>query len=65
MGRSKTSFPAMKKRFEILEHPADVGFLAYGETLAELFESAAMAMCSLACAPEKIEDPIMVLSVND
>jgi SHS2 domain-containing protein len=42
--------------FEILEHPADVGFLAYGGTLAELFENAALAMCSLACAPEKIED---------
>jgi SHS2 domain-containing protein len=42
--------------FEILEHPADVGFLAYGATLAELFENAALAMCSLACAPEKIED---------
>lgn len=46
----------MKKRFEILEHPADVGFLAYGETLRELFENAAAAMCSLACAPEKIEE---------
>jgi SHS2 domain-containing protein len=43
-------------RFEILEHPADVGFLAYGGTLAELFENAALAMCSLACAPEKIEE---------
>lgn len=46
----------MKKGFEILEHPADVGFLAYGETLAELFESAALAMCSLACAPGRIEE---------
>ena len=46
----------MTKRFEILEHPADVGFLAYGETLAELFENAALAMCSLGCAPEKIEE---------
>jgi SHS2 domain-containing protein len=42
--------------FEILEHPADVGFLAYGKTLPELFENAALAMCSLACAPEKIEN---------
>jgi len=46
----------MNKRFEILEHPADVGFLAYGESLVELFENAALAMCSLACAPEKIEE---------
>jgi SHS2 domain-containing protein len=42
--------------YEILEHPADVGFLAYGRTLAELFENAALAMCSLGCAPEKIEE---------
>lgn len=42
--------------YEILEHPADVGFLAYGRTLAELFENAALALCSLACAPEKIEE---------
>jgi SHS2 domain-containing protein len=42
--------------YEILEHPADVGFLAYGGTLVELFENAALALCSLACAPEKIEE---------
>jgi len=44
------------KRFEIIEHPADVGFAAYGTTLRELFEAAALALCSLACAPEKIEE---------
>ncbi len=43
-------------RFEIIEHPADVGFLAYGKTLSELFENAALALCSLACAPEKIQE---------
>jgi SHS2 domain-containing protein len=42
--------------YEIIEHPADVGFLAYGRTLAELFENAALAICSLACAAEKIEE---------
>lgn len=42
--------------YEILEHPADVGFLAYGRTLPELFENAALALCSLASAPEKIEE---------
>lgn len=42
--------------YEIIEHPADVGFLAYGRTLAELFENAALAMCSLGCAPDKIEE---------
>lgn len=43
-------------RFEIIEHPADVGFFAYGDTLPALFENAALAMCSLACAPERIEE---------
>ena len=33
--------------FEILEHPADVGFLACGATLGELFANAALAMMSL------------------
>ena len=46
----------VNKTYEILEHPADVGFLAYGGNLAELFENAALALCSLACAPEKIEE---------
>lgn len=44
------------KRFEIIEHPADVGFLAYGASLPELFENSALAMCSLACAPENVEE---------
>jgi SHS2 domain-containing protein len=33
--------------FEILEHPADVGFLAHGRTFEELFANAALAMMSL------------------
>src|SRR5215470_698078 len=44
------------KRFEVIEHPADVGFIAYGADLPELFENAALALCSLACSPEKIEE---------
>jgi SHS2 domain-containing protein len=35
--------------FEILEHPADIGFRVFGESLAELFGSAAFAMLSIAC----------------
>lgn len=31
--------------FEFLEHPADVGFLARGKTVEELFAAAALAMC--------------------
>jgi SHS2 domain-containing protein len=48
--------PYMRVAFEILEHPADVGFLAYGATLEELFSNAALAMLSLACSPEGIEE---------
>jgi SHS2 domain-containing protein len=43
-------------KFQVIEHPADVGFLAYGPTLAELFENAALALCSLACPPEQVEE---------
>jgi SHS2 domain-containing protein len=46
----------MPPRFEILEHPADVGFRAYGATLKELFENAALAMVSIAGDIERIEE---------
>jgi len=42
--------------FEIIEHPADIGFIAYGQTLEELFSNAALAMFSLACELEGIEE---------
>jgi SHS2 domain-containing protein len=42
--------------YEIIEHPADVGFRAYGATLEELFKNAAEAMMSLGCALEGIEE---------
>jgi SHS2 domain-containing protein len=44
------------KRFEIIEHPADVGFIAYGRTLGELLENAALAMMSLGCELTSIEE---------
>jgi SHS2 domain-containing protein len=40
LGRSAPSF-------EILEHPADIGFRAFGGTVAELFENAALALISI------------------
>jgi SHS2 domain-containing protein len=46
----------MPPRFEILEHPADVGFRAYGATLTELFENAALALVSIAGDLELIEE---------
>ena len=46
----------MSRPFEILEHPADVGFLAYGATLKELFANSALAMISLACDLEGVRE---------
>jgi SHS2 domain-containing protein len=44
------------KKFEIIEHPADVGFIAYGGKLGELLENAALAMMTLGCELEAIEE---------
>ena len=46
----------MPRAFEILEHPADIGFRAYGRSRQELFENAALALFSLACDPATIEE---------
>lgn len=40
--------------FEVLPHTADVGFRARGESLGELFETAAMAMFSLEYDPASV-----------
>ena len=42
--------PSSMKHFELIEHTADTGIKAYGETLTELFENAAKGMFHiLAC----------------
>ncbi len=41
--------------FEILEHTADIGFRAWGETPAELFRNAALALQSTAVEMERVE----------
>lgn len=35
------------KRFEAIDHPSDVGIIAYGKDLKELFENAAFGMFNL------------------
>jgi SHS2 domain-containing protein len=40
--------------FEILEHTADIGFRAWGETTAKMFENAALALESIAFDVEKV-----------
>lgn len=46
----------MAPAFEIIEHPADVGFRAYGRTREELFVNAAQALMSLACDAAGLEE---------
>ena len=46
----------MAARYEILEHPADVGLLARGATQAELFENAAAGMMEIAVEPDGVAE---------
>jgi SHS2 domain-containing protein len=41
--------------FEVLEHPADIGFRAFGGTLPELFAHSALAMLSIAADPAAVQ----------
>lgn len=43
------------KKFEILDHTADIGLLAWGKTIEELFENAALGMFSLIGELENVE----------
>ncbi len=45
-----------KAPFEILEHPADIGFRAFGKTCEELFENAALALFHLTCGMSAVEE---------
>ena len=44
----------MNAPFQILEHPADIGFRAFGDSLPELFENSAIALVSIASEIEDI-----------
>ncbi len=48
----------MKKAFEIIDHTADVGIVAYGANLEELFSNAALALFSLIIEPGSIEEKL-------
>lgn len=43
------------KAFEILDHTADIGLVAWGRSLEELFANAALGMFSLIGALEKVD----------
>jgi SHS2 domain-containing protein len=46
----------MKRTFEIIDHTADVGIVAYGTDIEELFCNAALALFSLITEPESIQE---------
>jgi SHS2 domain-containing protein len=49
--------PVMKRqRFELIEHTADVGLIAYGETLAEAFANAAYGMFSIIAELDAVQE---------
>jgi SHS2 domain-containing protein len=50
----------MKEGFEILDHTADVGIIAYGADLKELFSNAALALFSLITDPESIDEKLHI-----
>jgi SHS2 domain-containing protein len=46
----------MKTAFEIIEHTADIGIIAYGTDVKELFSNAALALFSLITDHESVEE---------
>ena len=46
--------PSQRKKYEYLEHTADIKFQAYGDTLEEVFENAALAMFNVIIDTEKV-----------
>jgi len=48
----------MRKAFEIIDHAADVGIIAYGADVEELFSNAALALFSLITEPESVEEKL-------
>ena len=46
--------PSQGKKYQYLEHTADIKFLAYGSTLEEVFENAALAMFNVIIDTTKV-----------
>ncbi len=45
---------SVKKSFEVLNHTADIGIIAYGKDISELFVNAAKGFLSLVVDPEEV-----------
>jgi SHS2 domain-containing protein len=56
----------IKKTFEIIDHTADVGIIAYGADMKQLFSNAALALFSLITEPgsinEKLQRQVEIIS---
>ncbi|MBM4249250.1 MAG: archease [Euryarchaeota archaeon] len=52
--RSRRSRPPANRRYEVVEHTADVGIRAFGETMTEAFENAALGMFNIITDPSKV-----------
>jgi SHS2 domain-containing protein len=44
----------VRKAFEVIDHTADVGIIAYGADIKQLFSNAALALFSLITDPESV-----------
>ena len=44
------------KKFEWIDHPADIGFRAYGKSLADAFENAALALTNIIGVTDNIDE---------
>jgi SHS2 domain-containing protein len=53
-----------KIKYVYIEHPSDVGFEAYGNTLEELFANAAIATYSFMTDVDEIEERPLQLDVR-
>jgi len=52
--RRKGGRQTIVKKFDLVEHTADVGVQAYGETVSQAFENAALGMFSIITDPSKV-----------
>jgi SHS2 domain-containing protein len=46
------------KKFEFIEHTADIGLVAYGSNLAEAFANAAYGLFSIITEPESLQEVV-------
>ena len=48
----------MKTDFEVIDHTADMGIIAYGTNVKEVFANAALGLFSLITDPRKVEEKL-------